>query len=79
MKVTVCKGCKRILTAHDAEGNLACPICYGISPESGIPETIEYQGTPQCIHCGSTRKRFAYYPFLNIKNNTFYCGCRGWD
>lgn len=79
MKVIVCKGCGARIQGVKSDGSLACPICIGIEPESGIPVEVEMPDEVECIYCRHKRKTSQELPFLDAKTKTYYCGCRGWD
>jgi len=87
MKKKVCAGCGTVLVAVDSKGNPACPICIGISEHSGMVREVEIPDEvlkkAVCPHCkrtaDQTRWNIKDLPFYEAKNNTFYCGCRGWD
>lgn len=79
MKVTVCKGCGTRMMAVDSDGKPACPICIGISPDSGIPVEVEVPNTAKCVYCGTEAEASDRLPFYSARDNTYYCGCRGWD
>ena len=103
MKITVCKGCGNAFMAKDDKSNPACPICVGISPDSGVPLEIEIPDISYCVYCGQiaqydieTQKwhigndkpsgKEGYrnvdvkeLPFYRATDDTYYCGCKGWD
>ena len=79
MKMIVCKGCGTKMEAVDQHGKPACPICCGISPDSSIPIEVEAPDVAKCSFCGKeaiVSERLAFY---DSRDNTYYCGCRGWD
>ena len=49
--VTLCKGCQHTFIAVTKDGKPSCPICMGISPDCGIPITVEV-GESEPILCG---------------------------
>ena len=76
MKLTVCRGCKRIMGAVDKNGKPACAICIGIDPENSIPIEIDTKDEPiLCSYCKKSLEQsgfkppeipfFAYHPFLS--------------
>jgi len=79
MKITVCKGCKAQMMATDQNGNPACPVCCGLSPDSGVPEEIEAPNTAHCIYCKHEAPNTGNLAHYDGKTNSYYCGCRGWD
>jgi len=79
MKVIVCKGCGNKMVAIDEKGNPSCPICFGLSPDSSIPVEVEVPDITRCRYCGQEAKVTQDLPFYDSRDNSYYCGCRGWD
>lgn len=84
MKKIVCKGCKTVMVGKNKDGKPSCPICYGISPFSGMPEEVEVPiEDATCTYCKIKASQTMWdvnnLPFYNASRNTFYCGCRGWN
>lgn len=73
----ICTNCFNSIDAIDSEGNKVCPVCSG----KDFEEVTINNNTARCVYCGKLAKDTNYddLPFYNSKNNTFYCGCRGWD
>ena len=84
-KQIVCKGCGTVFLAKDEKGKDACPICIGISPDSGIAVEVELPDQLTCDMCKKSRStedllvQWGKIPFLNPARGQYYCGCRGWD
>lgn len=65
----------------DAEpGDKICLICHSTEFKMvELPETLT------CTYCKKETKtedilkKWSKVPFLDITDNTYYCGCRGWD
>lgn len=72
MKLLICKNCKFVKIGEE---NI-CPIC-GHSEF----EKIEIKREPFCRYCGRKfRETDLRYPaYYNSDDDTFYCGCKGWD
>lgn len=57
-----------------------CVFCMGKTFK-----VVELPETLTCIYCKKEvkvediLKKWTKIPFLDIMNNTYYCGCRGWD
>jgi len=79
VKIIVCKGCGGKMEAVDEQGNPACITCAGISPNNSIPVEMEVPDIAKCVYCGKEAQVTQDLPFYNSRNNTYYCGCRGWD
>ena len=58
----------------------ACAICGGTTFK-----TVDYPDKVTCVYCKKewkvedVLKQWIDVPFFDSTNNTFYCGCRGWD
>ena len=74
----VCKVCYNAINAIDENGKKICPICSGYEFEDK-----EISVRPKCTYCGiewvKEKSSYKEPPFYNSNNNTFYCGCLGWD
>ena len=76
----VCKECNNSINAVDENAKKICPICQSYE---FIEKLIDDDNPPTWSHCGrKCNKETSDYkspPFYNSSNNTFYCGCWGWD
>jgi len=87
MKKKVCAGCGMVFVAKDGNGNPTCPVCFGTSQHSGMVQEVEISEeklkVATCAYCRITADKTHWglndLPFYEIRNNTFYCGCRGWS
>mgnify|MGYP001072431167 CR=1 FL=1 len=74
-------------TYVDGKKAYACPMCYGLGKNLGViwdhnqPDKPDNR-TARCI-CGKETESswdlpyFKYQP--HVKNDSYYCGCKGWD
>ncbi len=81
MKQLICTNCKQTNTGINTETNQRrCLTCLGTTFEE-----IELPDELSCRYCKKTSKteellkQWKKIPFLDMKNKTYYCGCRGWD
>lgn len=82
-------GCGHVALGEDANGKPICPVCAGIRKEADVISKIckgsdGLEGRKaRCFQCGhETNSKwelsfFSYNP--NYANDTYYCGCRGFD
>ena len=81
MKQRVCKNCKQsVIGANIETGQEVCLICNSTEfEEVDLPDELT------CIYCKKVWKTeeilkvWHDVPFLDMKNKTFYDGCRGWE
>ena len=87
-KQLVCANCGEAVigklvssTTLDAKpGDKVCLIC-----NSTEFKMVELPETLTCTYCKKEAKvedilkKWTKIPFLSIKDETYYCGCRGWD
>ena len=86
MKITVCKGCGHSMeTTNMKTGKPNCVICIGLELENSIPVEIEMPDEIKCGSCGKISKvsdllkHWRDIPFYNSKEESYYCGCQGWE
>jgi hypothetical protein len=77
--------CGHTAQTEDAHGLAVCVICFGIDPGSVIvaerPVILDGR-LARCSDCGKTRPSRFTLPFFRhnpASQDTFFCGCRGWD
>ena len=66
--------------AFNERGLAVCVVCNGSDFEG-----VEYPEMLTCASCKNEKTSeeiLSYWktiPFFNAKNNTYYCGCWGWE
>jgi hypothetical protein len=78
-KVTICASCLQASFGIDMDtGKKICAIC-----ESTDIKEVEIKEPPTCVYC--KRKWIPRIkgnnipPLYSYRNNSYYCGCRGWE
>lgn len=85
MKPRVLMQCGHVAHAELSDGSPVCPICFGIVPGADTPAPApSLEGrTARCVDCGRTAPSSLQLAFFHYGGesgqDTFYCGCRGWD
>jgi len=81
MKQLICSNCKQTNIGINTETKQKrCLTCLGTDFEE-----IELPDTLRCRYCKIEKtteqllKEWRKIPFLDMKNGTYYCGCRGWE
>ena len=77
--------CGHAAMAELDDGRPVCPICYGIVPGADEPaEQPRLDGRfARCVYCGRVEPSSPNLPFFEWRKSkpedSYYCGCRGWD
>jgi hypothetical protein len=78
IKITICASCLQSSFGKDKDGKKICAIC-----DSTDIKEVEISEPPTCVYCKAKwlprLKGPDIPPLYSYKNNTYYCGCRGWD
>lgn len=77
--------CGHTANAQSSYGEPCCAICYpdsdSITPEPKIPDLTSR--IAKCVSCHHTQPSNFNLPFFayleNEKEDSYYCGCRGWN
>lgn len=79
--------CGHVALGTDKDGKPVCPICIGLRPESRQEDDVRLKAlhgrVARCVYCGTGTLSSSLPPFFGHtpteKEDTYYCGCRGWD
>lgn len=82
----VLMACGHVAVGKTARGNPVCPICVGISAGATVPASsvpILSNRTATCSYCRTVVPSSLALSFFehvpSRANDSFYCGCRGWN
>jgi len=86
MKHKVCAGCGKSIVGSVIKagtlprGTKICLICGSTKfKEIDLPETLSCRYCKIVSTVEDLFKQWKQIPFLDINDNTYYCGCRGWE
>lgn len=78
--------CGHSANAKDIEGKPVCVICVGIkegAKEVDIETKIPEGRMAKCSYCNNREHSSVCLPYFKYDKDrledSFYCGCRGWD